>query len=117
MIGYGTAKHVLGPWRLRDASAPAPGVELRLSLLFFHLRDGHDMLLDPEGRELDGGEAIAAAALAEARAIISNDAMAGRINLDQQIDVEDEHKNIVHCLRFDDAVQLVLPQPAPAEGR
>lgn len=83
-----------------------------VSLLFFHLRDGHDILLDPEGRELDGGEATVAAALAEARAIISNDAMAGCINLNQ-----DEHKNIVHCLRFDDAIQLVLPQPELVAGR
>lgn len=80
-----------------------------MALLFFHLRDGHDVLLDPDGRELDGQEAIAAAALHEAREIISGDAILGRINLDQHIDVEDADGNIVHTLHFADAVELVLP--------
>jgi hypothetical protein len=91
-------------------------VELHLSLLYFHLRDGHDVLLDPEGRELDGREAIAAAALAEARAIISDDAIAGRINLNQRIDVEDEQRKIVHSLRFADAIEISLPEPTPVGG-
>jgi hypothetical protein len=111
LVQCSIAKHVLGPWRLRDGSAPAPGVELDLSLLFFHLRDGHDVLLDPEGREIDGHAAVEAAALIEARAIISDEAIYGRINLDQHIDVEDEQRNVVHCLRFVDAVELVLPVP------
>lgn len=80
-----------------------------MTLLYFHLRDGHDLLLDPEGREIDGREAIATAALAEARAIIGDDATAGRINLDQRIDVEDEQQNVVHSLRFIDAIEIVLP--------
>jgi hypothetical protein len=92
-------------------------VELHLSLFFFQLRDGHDMLLDPEGREFDGREAIAAAALLDARAIISDEAIAGRINLNQHIDVEDEQQNIVHCLRFVDAIELVLPEPELIAGR
>jgi hypothetical protein len=88
-----------------------------LSLLYFHLRDGHDILLDPEGREIDGRDAIVAAALVEARAIIGDDAIAGRINLNQRIDVEDEQQNIVHSIRFEDAVELVMPAPEPAATR
>jgi len=45
---------------------------------FFHLRDGDDLLLDPEGRLLDGLGAIAALALDEARAPISAHARTGR---------------------------------------
>lgn len=88
-----------------------------MSLLYFHLRDGHDILLDPDGRELDGREAIAATALIEARAIISYEAIAGRINLDQHIDVEDEQQNIVHCLRFADAIEIILPVPGLVADR
>lgn len=88
-----------------------------MSLLYFHLRDGHDILLDHEGRELDGRETIAATALIEARAIISDEAIAGRINLDQHIDVEDEQRNVVHCLRFADAIEIIPPIPEMVAGR
>ena len=56
---------------------------------FFHLRDGKNVLLDPEGRSLPSLEAVAGAALFEARAIISADAIAGKIVLNQAIEVED----------------------------
>lgn len=72
----------------------------------FHLRDGSDVLLDPDGRELPSLEAVAAAALYEARAIISADALGGRINLAQEIQVEDESGSIVHRLDLRDAVSV-----------
>jgi hypothetical protein len=78
-----------------------------LSLYYFHLRDGDDLLLDPEGRQIEGVAAIAKAALAEARSIISEDARGGRIRLDQRIDVEDSLRNVVHSLDFADAVEIV----------
>ena len=78
-----------------------------MSLYFFHLRDGVDVLLDPEGRELDSMTAIAAAALADARSIIGDDALRGRIDLDQRIDVEDTDGKLVHRLEFEDAVEIV----------
>jgi hypothetical protein len=80
-----------------------------MSLYFFHLRDGVDIALDPEGRELSDREAIVASALAEARSIIGEDAKGGRIVLDQRIDVEDEFQNILHTLHFVDAVEIVHP--------
>jgi hypothetical protein len=82
-----------------------------LPLFFFHLRDGDDILLDPEGREIQGADAIAAAALREARSIIGDDALKGCIRLDQRIDVEDELGTVVHSLDFADAVEIVLPKP------
>lgn len=76
-----------------------------MAIYYFHLCDGADMLLDPEGRELDPGS-VAAAALAEARAIIAADAQGGHIRLDQQIEVRDAAGETVHRLSFEDAVTV-----------
>ena len=46
---------------------------------YFHLRDGVDTLLDPEGRELSSIAAVIAATLHEARSIIGADALGGSI--------------------------------------
>jgi hypothetical protein len=81
-----------------------------MTLYYFHLRDGVDILLDEEGRELDGSASVARAALQEARSIISHDASQGRIVLHYRIDVEDEHRQIVHTLGFADAVEIVPPE-------
>ena len=78
-----------------------------MSLYFFHLRDGVDILLDKEGRQMNDLAAIARAALLEARSIIGHDAATGRIKLYQRIDVEDEAHNVVHSLAFSDAVTIV----------
>jgi hypothetical protein len=72
---------------------------------YFHLCDGVDVLLDPDGRELDA-RSVEAAALAEARAIIAADAQGGHIHLDQQIEVRDAVGKIVHCISFEDAVTV-----------
>ena len=80
-----------------------------MPLYYFHLRDGVDVLLDPEGQELDGEAAIAAAALREARSLISADALAGHIRLDQRIDVEDGQQRIVHRLEFTEAIRIIGP--------
>jgi len=77
-----------------------------MPLYYFHLRDGHDTLLDPDGRDLTGPDAIAQAALAEARALISEEARLGRIRLDQRIEVEDSGGRVVHRLSFDEAVEI-----------
>lgn len=76
---------------------------------YFHLRDGADVLLDPEGREFDGLDAIAHATLAEARAILCADIRQGAIRLDQMIDVEDGRGRVVHSLSFLDAVTIHWP--------
>jgi hypothetical protein len=84
-----------------------------MSLYFFHLRDGVDILLDHEGRELTGPGDLPKAALTEARSIISEDARSGRIELDQHIDVEDELHNILHTLHFADAVEIIYGKTEP----
>jgi len=78
-----------------------------MPLFYFHLRDGEDVLLDPDGLELDDRATIARRALIEARSILSQDMLEGRINLNQHIDVADGGGLIVHSLWFCDAVQIV----------
>ncbi len=77
-----------------------------MPLYYFHLRDGVDVLLDPEGRYLEGQAAIESNALAAARSLISDDALGGHIGLQHHIDVEDEAGKVVHCLDFNDAVTI-----------
>ncbi len=85
-----------------------------MPLYFFHLRDGQDILLDPEGTELDGQAVIARTALVAARSLISHDALDGHISLHHRIDVEDEAGTLVHSLAFEDAVAIVRHDPAAA---
>ena len=77
-----------------------------MALYFFHLRDGTDVVLVPEGRELADPSLLPAAALKEARAIIGQDALAGYIRLDHWIDVRDEAGELVHQLHFKDAITI-----------
>ena len=76
-----------------------------MTTYYFHLCDGIDVLLDPDGRELDGGS-VEAAALAEARAIIAADVRGGHIHLDLEIEVHDSAGKIVHRIAFEDAVTV-----------
>ncbi|KRC79122.1 DUF6894 family protein [Sphingomonas sp. Root241] len=84
-----------------------------MPLYYFHLRDGIDVLLDPEGRELDSHEAIVTATLVEARGLLGAEVRTGQLDLDQMIDVEDEAGAVVHRLRFADALTIVWPTPQP----
>ena len=72
-----------------------------MPLYFFHLREGGEVLLDGDGREFDNVDAVAKAALVEARD--------GRIVLDKYIDVENDFGGIVHRLSFADAIEIVPP--------
>jgi hypothetical protein len=76
-----------------------------MALYFFHLRNGVDVLLDPDGRSL-AMVGIADAALSEARAIIAADARGGQIDLNQSIEVQDSRGDVVHRIPFEDAVKI-----------
>jgi len=82
-----------------------------MALYFFHLRNHADVLLDPEGRELDDGR-IAKSALAEAREIIAADVRSGSVDLDQMIEVQNSSGTVVHRIAFEDAVRINHPGPA-----
>lgn len=75
-----------------------------MSKYYFHLRDGRDVLLDPEGRDIADPATIPGLTLKDARSIISQDVLGGRIHLEQSIEVIDEAGRIVHRLDFRDAV-------------
>jgi hypothetical protein len=77
-----------------------------MSLFFFHLRDGTDTLIDEEGAELDSAEEARESAMMHARSIISHEALQGRINLNQRIEVLDEAGALIFSLGFADAVQV-----------
>jgi len=73
---------------------------------FFHLCDGVDLLMDPDGREIEDAGEIAAITLHEARVCISQDALEGRIDLTQTIQVRDDKGELVYLQRFSDAVMI-----------
>lgn len=77
---------------------------------FFHLRDGEDRILDPDGRDLASIDAVVAATLNDARGIIAHDAQEGQVKLAYHIDVEDAEGRLVHRLDFEDAVVLIRRQ-------
>ena len=78
-----------------------------MSLYFFHLRDGTDTLIDDEGVELNGVEEARASVLSSAMDIISHEAITGRINLRQRIDVVDEAGALICSVDFADAVEVI----------
>lgn len=77
---------------------------------YFHLRDGVERLLDPQGADVDDPAQLARMALKEARAVVAQEALEGEINLQQRIEIEDEGGNLVHSLSFADAVRIVSDQ-------
>ena len=77
-----------------------------MPLYFFHLLDGSDILLDPDGHELADSDAVPPAALKEARGLIAHDALAGHIDLEQRLEVFDQAGALVHVLEFRQAITI-----------
>ena len=73
---------------------------------YFHLRESGNLIVDDEGRELVGLDAVKAAATAGARSVIAAEAMAGKIPLGAIIEVENEQGERVLDLPFREAVSL-----------
>ena len=79
---------------------------------FFHLRDGSDQLLDPDGLELPNQKAVEAETLRAARDTLSNELRLGRLDLRYRIDVEDETGRLVHRLPLEEAFEVIPASPA-----
>jgi hypothetical protein len=77
-----------------------------VALYFFHLTDGREALIDPDGREVADPDLIPEMALREARSMIGQDALVGRIDLRQYIEVRDASGKLVHQLAFRNAVTI-----------
>ena len=73
---------------------------------FFHLRDGTDHVIDPEGVDMPE-DAIEGAALFQARDCIAGDVRRGRLDLHCHIDVHAKNGDLVHTLCFADAVEVI----------
>ena len=83
-----------------------------MAVYYFHLRDGLDVLLDPEGCSLPDLRAVADKALRTARSLLSTDVLEGRLALDMHLDVADETGAVIHSLPFADAVVMRSPSLA-----
>ena len=73
---------------------------------FFHLRETDEHVIDEEGQELPHLEAVATAALKNARSVIAHEALAGKLPLRAVIEVKDEAGRNVLVFPFRDAVIL-----------
>lgn len=78
-----------------------------MPVYYFHLRNAQHRVLDSTGRQLDGMDAVKAAALQEARGVIAEDVKTGKLDLRHTIDVEDGSGNRVYRLDLRDAVEIV----------
>ncbi len=74
---------------------------------FFHLRDGVDDLLDPDGIEFKTMDAVKAAVLHNVRDLIAGDVRTGIIDFRYRIDAEDENGQIVYSLPFKHAINII----------
>lgn len=73
---------------------------------FFDLHNDVD-LQDDEGRELPNADAVAAAAMTEARQLIKVSIdETGRIDLRHHIDVRNDRGETVYVIHFEDAVSV-----------
>lgn len=77
-----------------------------MALYYFHLCDGREVIIDPDGREIADPANVSDYALKEARAMIAQDALAGKIMLNQYIEVRDENGRLIHQISFRDAVTV-----------
>jgi hypothetical protein len=71
---------------------------------FFHLREPGGYVVDDEGLELGGLDAVKAAATCGARSIIADEILKGHLPLGTILEVEDEDGRRVLDLPFGDTV-------------
>ena len=76
-----------------------------MPLYFFHVYND-DVTLDDEGLELLDGEAAKAHAIKEARVLAAETVGKGHFVGHHRIEVLDENRENVACVRFDEAVEV-----------
>jgi hypothetical protein len=77
-----------------------------MARFFFHLRDGSDILLDPEGIELPDLAAVRKAALVTARDMLSHGIKEGVLDTHFRVEVEDEAGAVLYRLPFSSAFEV-----------
>lgn len=70
-----------------------------------HLIDNNDVLLDPDGLEL-APENVCDATLRAARDCMAGDVQNGQLDLRYRIEVQDVSGQVIHCLDFEDALEI-----------
>lgn len=73
---------------------------------YLHLVDSTDITLDPDGVEMPQ-EAVIGAALMAARDCMCGDVKNGQLDLRYRIDVHNGSGELVHCLPFAEAVDII----------
>jgi hypothetical protein len=74
---------------------------------FFHLRNGIDEILDPEGKEFDSMEALRESVLFCARDLLAGDLRNGVMDFRYRIDAEREDGVVIYSLAFKHAVNII----------
>ena len=73
---------------------------------YFHVCDGEGFCEDPEGLELPDVAAARDSAIRSARSMMVEQLMAGKLNLASFIEVEDEERNLLFTVTFEEAVTV-----------
>lgn len=87
-----------------------------MTRFYFHMRDGTDELLDPDGIRCQDMEGVRRSALEAALDVMGGDLRKGIVDLRYRIDVEDQSGEVVHTLPFGQAVRIVDHERAVAVG-
>jgi hypothetical protein len=73
---------------------------------FFDLHNDIEAI-DSEGRDFPDVEAAKVNAIREVREMMCESVQTGRVNLSHRIDVRDESGQVIHVVRFGEAVQVI----------
>ena len=101
---------------LRQCSAPTCRTLARVAMTKFYLniQNGIGLVIDEEGRELDSLEAARAEAVGGIRAIISEEAKTGLLDLTGRIEVMDAEGHLLSVVGYADAMELRLSEKRPS---
>lgn len=77
-----------------------------MPLFYFHICNGYGFTEDHEGQQLTDESAARTQAIKEARAVMANDLRDGTLDLSSFIEVEDEKRQLLFTLVFEEAVRL-----------
>ena len=76
-----------------------------MPLYFFHIREGNELLMDPEGSHLPDLEAARSEAFECARQLISDAVLAGSpLGMERNIQIDDEAGQAVLSVPFRDVI-------------
>jgi hypothetical protein len=87
-----------------------------MARFLFHIRNGHGLTPDEEGRDLADREAAYAAAVVGARSLLSDEVTRGTLDLGGEIEVADDEGQVLFQVPFSDVVEIRQPEPGGPGG-